>query len=964
MEAVSCAGWICILFALLETCLGCGCGGGGGGSNTAPQDCPLGTGTSWTVICKNGTVPTSANNYCMYSNANTFISDSSLNIVMNNCPDHVNNAGVVRAPTAMIIKTSIVELSLLFVTLNYSVATQSVGHQQELKLNITNHISILANTSMDAISVVSFSAASGSQKTVVVIDVTFSGNSSASSATSFVSGLPPHHTFGGYGVANISAPSQSCWGSLKCHLKTGNSCGCCSGCCSSGCCSSSSSGGCSSSSSGCSSSWSSSSCCSSGGSCSSTNSSTSGGCCSSSSGCSSSGCCSSSCCSGCSSSGGCCSLGTYDPSYHSLYAKIPAIPAIDDSTSSIVLLNGHQPVGVSVSGIMIETAQVMTKVFDSCMGHVDAQHAYHYHLPPVCLFSQLGIPTPANTSYWLDEQPNRYATYWNATADPSPIVGYALDGFPIMGPYDSNGTLVLGSDTPGSSLDLCNGKQTPDGYRYFWTPTPPFVPRCFKGKKGALTLQMTGQKCPAGGTENRYLYNTTALTTSMAASGKTLFSGSCATTSENFMFLFRTVPPLDSLRWQIFAYLFGIVMLLQAATAIYYMVRGRKIRWRLIVGAFVTVATLSRVLFYFIDPFYTRRVLPQHLVGVLYGLMYPSINLCLAIMLLNIIEVMLSIIESAKKLSAAKKIKEFLPRTRWGFFVFAFLEFTTQITADLMRAEGVESPVLIICQVYFIGFGLFLACGYLWFRATVQSESMQSIRPKLAELEQLATFIGVFSVIFTVISIISIMTALLMNLDDDSYFILMLLKQLVSCTIIQSMLYSIRSSNQQTKKGHHRRPSQRRAASNINSSHGSTSAAGINIFSRINRAFRSRRESVRLGRVDGLVTTDIERRYTVYAPESSTLDSKIQSSRRVAEVKSIRLAADHFASTISPFAGAEGVQRKKNMGVQQPDGANLDPLSSAKVRRSDRSSSKSRERSISERKEQSNPTTDLGSFKV
>eukprot|EP00975_Prorocentrum_lima_P029644 6223957-Prorocentrum_lima.AAC.1 len=63
---------------------------------------------------------------------------------MNNCPDHVNNAGVVRAPTAMIIKTSIVELSLLFVTLNYSVATQSVGHQQELKLNITNHISILA----------------------------------------------------------------------------------------------------------------------------------------------------------------------------------------------------------------------------------------------------------------------------------------------------------------------------------------------------------------------------------------------------------------------------------------------------------------------------------------------------------------------------------------------------------------------------------------------------------------------------------------------------------------------------------------------------------------------------------------------------------------------------------------------------------------------------------------------------
>ncbi|MEX0366144.1 MAG: YHYH protein [Ruegeria sp.] len=136
---------------------------------------------------------------------------------------------------------------------------------------------------------------------------------------------------------------------------------------------------------------------------------------------------------------------------------------------------------------------------DSNYGHVQPSGAYHYHGLPVGLLQQLG---------------------WSLAA-PSPLVGYAADGFPIYAltamvdgevvRMTSSYRLKSGQRPGGSApsgphdgafmqdyiyvagagkLDACNGAQVvtaeyPNGaYAYFLTDTYPVVPRCLKGAMG------------------------------------------------------------------------------------------------------------------------------------------------------------------------------------------------------------------------------------------------------------------------------------------------------------------------------------------------------------------------------------------------------------------------------------------------------------------------------------------------
>jgi len=79
---------------------------------------------------------------------------------------------------------------------------------------------------------------------------------------------------------------------------------------------------------------------------------------------------------------------------------------------------------------------------------------------------------------------------WPLKAPPSPIVGTALDGRPIYGPYDHTGRLAGG-------LDICGGKLGPDGeYRYYLQVTPPFLPQCLRGPVGELQELGGRQACP------------------------------------------------------------------------------------------------------------------------------------------------------------------------------------------------------------------------------------------------------------------------------------------------------------------------------------------------------------------------------------------------------------------------------------------------------------------------------------
>ena len=116
------------------------------------------------------------------------------------------------------------------------------------------------------------------------------------------------------------------------------------------------------------------------------------------------------------------------------------------------------PIGAALNGVVFFNpfeAEGMNAVegysevwLDSCCGHPQQTGVYHYHKYPSCVKS----PFP--------DDGHRH----------SPVIGFAFDGFPIYGPYESDG--VLAKDlTSARALDVCNGHEDPErGYHYHVTP--------------------------------------------------------------------------------------------------------------------------------------------------------------------------------------------------------------------------------------------------------------------------------------------------------------------------------------------------------------------------------------------------------------------------------------------------------------------------------------------------------------
>jgi hypothetical protein len=136
-------------------------------------------------------------------------------------------------------------------------------------------------------------------------------------------------------------------------------------------------------------------------------------------------------------------------------------------------------------------------LLDYCEGHTAQRGDYHFHARPDCIIQgQDGVP-------YL-------------------ILGWALDGFPILSPYicDDPSCSVVSEVYPSwqltnpsaraayekhsyvaesGDLDECNGMTLSDGsYAYFATDSFPYVVGCFNGN---VTLQGGGggAQAPAGG---------------------------------------------------------------------------------------------------------------------------------------------------------------------------------------------------------------------------------------------------------------------------------------------------------------------------------------------------------------------------------------------------------------------------------------------------------------------------------
>lgn len=150
----------------------------------------------------------------------------------------------------------------------------------------------------------------------------------------------------------------------------------------------------------------------------------------------------------------------YNPSYIKEVDRDFTIPLDPKKAKGAIAMDANDkngalnmgPVGLAVNGVVFFNPFDATMVdaadgMDRCCGHPSPGFDYHYHKYPVC------VNTP-------------YADKGDAH---SPIIGFALDGFPLYGPYESEGTLAR--DLTTNKLDAFNAHYDEQrGWHYHVTP--------------------------------------------------------------------------------------------------------------------------------------------------------------------------------------------------------------------------------------------------------------------------------------------------------------------------------------------------------------------------------------------------------------------------------------------------------------------------------------------------------------
>lgn len=178
----------------------------------------------------------------------------------------------------------------------------------------------------------------------------------------------------------------------------------------------------------------------------------------------------------------------------------------DPGTPGIATNIDDDVVGLMGNGVLLDSHD-QTWSYDMCNGHSDKKHQYHYHIPPICYLKSMGVSVPDTADWWRSDDKSEVRPFEEMSAQfpttgSSPIVGFARDGFPIYALYDSSGAIQR-SKPFGGDLDECNGKDDGvNGYAYYITAEPPFVPNCLRGSVGSISYATSTTACPKNGITN------------------------------------------------------------------------------------------------------------------------------------------------------------------------------------------------------------------------------------------------------------------------------------------------------------------------------------------------------------------------------------------------------------------------------------------------------------------------------
>lgn len=145
----------------------------------------------------------------------------------------------------------------------------------------------------------------------------------------------------------------------------------------------------------------------------------------------------------------------------SLTFTIPLQPAVAPTISATSL----GPVGIAINGVVLYnqfaagnaplTNEIMS--FDRRNGHPQNFGQYHYHIEPLFI-----------------------------TDNGSELIGFMLDGFPVYGQKDQNGSIPADLDAAHGHTGVTH--DYPDGtYHYHITPEAPYISDGYRGSPGTVT---------------------------------------------------------------------------------------------------------------------------------------------------------------------------------------------------------------------------------------------------------------------------------------------------------------------------------------------------------------------------------------------------------------------------------------------------------------------------------------------
>lgn len=141
--------------------------------------------------------------------------------------------------------------------------------------------------------------------------------------------------------------------------------------------------------------------------------------------------------------------------------RVPVSPA--SATASDTPLG---PIGIAVNGVVFYnqyaamrqplTTEIIS--FDRYNGHPNQQNQYHYHFEPVSI----------------------------TASSKSRLIGVLLDGFPVYGPTEKDGSAPSGLDSchghVGATAEFASGI-----YHYHTSTDVPYISGCFRGAAGSVS---------------------------------------------------------------------------------------------------------------------------------------------------------------------------------------------------------------------------------------------------------------------------------------------------------------------------------------------------------------------------------------------------------------------------------------------------------------------------------------------